>query len=443
MIRKMTGLIDREEVRKEVGNEIAGLSLISDPEEFKELLSRFIRFSDGVEVLKDKWRIIYNNSKSPLELIGILTQDDDIRKDMLSDMNYLINYGEVDNTGNLAREISKVEGGNEAISNNFEKLLNLCDDNADCIAIPALETEIGRKKVKENFGYIKDKFFPNVDRSNLDDFFKLVRALKGIDDFKEIYEDYSFWADLYDQIEVPEPKKPTLDEILKAGKNEAAKLHGDFIAKDIKKQEFAIMMYSKDREEKKLILQKVANGNKYKYKSCGTQSFIIQAGDQVVKLGAKKRKFEIPYHPLIMMPYFRKAYSDDSVLEVFNFGNVKSAKITDEKLLEMYKELEKSGIKWTDARKDNVLELLEDNVLPDYIREESKDFNLFGFLKDSRFPTNEHKVLKKGDIVICDLDMLYAKDDPDYEDGLLDDVIMNYLLKKINSKDFDDEDFSH
>ena len=116
----------------------------------------------------------------------------------------------------------------------------------------------------------------------------------------------------------------------------------------MKNQEFAIMMYSKDREEKKLVLQKVANGNKYKYRSCGTQSLVIQAGSQVVKLGAKKRKFDIPYHPLIMMPYFRKKYSDDSVLEVFNFGNVKSAKITDEKLLEIYKEFEKDGIKWAD-----------------------------------------------------------------------------------------------
>ena len=89
------------------------------------------------------------------------------------------------------------------------------------------------------------------------------------------------------------------------------------------------------------------------------------------------------------------------------------------------------------------LELLEDNVLPDYIRKESEDFNLFGFLKDSRFPTNEHKVLKKGDIVICDLDMLYAKDDPDYEDGLLDDVIREYLERKNYEKDLEDDDFSH
>lgn len=443
MIRKMTGMIDREEVRKEVGNELAGLSLIANQNEFKELLSRFIKFPDGAQVLKDKWRIVYNNSRIPLELIGILTQDVDIRKDMLSDMNYLINYGEVDNTGDLAQELSKVEGGSEAIANNFEKLLNLCDTNADCIAIPALETEIGRKNLKKYFGYVKDKFFPNVNDSNFAGFSRVIRALKGLEEFKDIYEDYGFWVDLYDQIETPEPRIQSLSEMKNMGKQEAGKLFGDAIASDMKNQEFAIMMYSKDREEKKIVLQKVANGNKYKYRSCGTQSLVIQAGNQVVKLGAKKRKFDIPYHPLIMMPYFRKKYSDDSVLEVFNFGNVKSAKITDEKLLEIYKEFEKDGIKWTDARKDNVLELLEDNVLPDYIRKESEDFNLFGFLKDSRFPTNEHKVLKKGDIVICDLDMLYAKDDPDYEDGLLDDVIKEYLERKNYEKDLEDDDFSH
>lgn len=439
----MIGMIDREEVREEVGNEITGLSLISNPEEFKELLSRFIKFPNGVEVLKNKWRIVYNNSRVPVELIGILAQDDYIRKDMLANVDYLVDYGNVENTGNLAKELLKLEGGNEAIANSFGKLLDSCITDADNIAIPALETELGRKKVKENFGYIKDTFFPNVREVNFEGFYKLIRALEGLEEFKEIYEDYVFWVDLYDQIETPECKTPTIRELKRMNKSDASKLFGDAIAKDIKAQEFAIMMYSKDREEKKLILQKVANGNKYKYKACGTQSLIIQAGNQVVKLGAKKRKFKIPYHPLIMMPYFRKEYNDKSVLEVFNFGNVKSAKITDEKLLEIYKELEKSGIKWTDARKDNVLELLEDNALPDYIREESEDFNLFGFLKDSRFPTNEHKVLKKGDIVICDLDMLYAKDDPDYEEGILDDVIINYLLSKNNPKNLDDVDFSH
>lgn len=128
------------------------------------------------------------------------------------------------------------------------------------------------------------------------------------------------------------------------------------------------------------------------------------------------------------MPWFRKKYSDNSVLEVFNYGNTKSADITDDILLEIYKEFEAAGIKWGDARKTNLLVLESDNVLPDFIK--SSQFNLFGFLEDDRFPTNNHKALKKGDLVVCDLDMLYAVDDPEYQEGLLDEVIEKYLYSK-------------
>ena len=136
-----------------------------------------------------------------------------------------------------------------------------------------------------------------------------------------------------------------------------------------------------------------------------------------------------------MMPQLRKKYEDGSMLEILNFGNVKSANITDEKLLEIYKELEEAGIIWTDAQKANLVELIEDNDLPDYNL--GKDFNLYGFLEDPRYPTENHKALKKGDIVICDLDDLYLKDDPILEFmyvGMPDPVITKYLEEKEKKK---------
>ena len=47
--------------------------------------------------------------------------------------------------------------------------------------------------------------------------------------------------------------------------------------------------------------------------------------------------------------------------------------------------------------------------------------------------------LKKGDIVISDLDFLYAMDDPDYEVGVLDDVIKEYIKDKYMKKFSEDE----
>lgn len=438
----MTGLIDREDVRKQVGEEIAGLSLLADPEEFKELLSRFIRYEDGAQTLRTKWRIVYNNSKVPTDLIGILAQDDDIRLNMLSNVNYLINYGEILNTSDLAKALGKIEGGSSAISENFEDLFEDSNRDVDNIVIPMLQDEVGRQKVRSHFETIKDKFLRGL---NAKGFLNTIKALKGIEGFEDIYEEYGFWAELYDQIQTPKKRILPINKVLKLSQKEAEKIIGDNVSEGIKEQEFVRILSSDSREEKKLILQEVANGNPYQYKACGTTSFIIQAGDQIVKLGEAKRKYEVPYHPRIMMPYFRKKYEDDTTLEVFNYGNTGAAEITDEKLLEIYKELEDAGIRWGDARKANLLVLTKDNDLPDFIK--SKEFNLFGFLEDSRFPTNNHQALKKGDIVICDLDMLYTMEDPSYQEGLLDDIIDSYLsskrrLAKRNSKP-DEEGFEH
>ena len=263
-----------------------------------------------------------------------------------------------------------------------------------------------------------------------------IKAMKDIPEFENEYNAYIYWAELYDQIQIPEYKFDNPSMIFELSKKEIRKILTARDAKHIKNIEFVNIINSEDREEKKLILQEVANGNKYEYKSCGSSSLIIQAGNQVVKLGAGRRKFEVPYHPRIMMPYFRKRYTDGSCLEVFNYGDVDSAKITDEKLLEIYKELESAGILWGDARKDNLVVLLKDNDIPDFIK--SDDFNIFGFLEDSNYPTDKHTSLKAGDIVVCDLDMLYVKGDPSYEKGILDDIIEDYVIFQKKGKNLFD-----
>ncbi len=425
MIRKMTGLIDREEIRNEVSNQIGSISLLANPEEFKELISRFIRFPDGLETLRKEWRIIYNNSKKPEILIEVLAQDTDIRTAMFNDMNYLINCGEIWVTSSLSKEIAKLPEGKKVIVSNFEQLFSEAQKNLEELVLPMLEEEEGRQKFRENFDRIKTKF---LEARNIEGFFKTINELESLEDCKDIYEEYGFWSKLYSQIQVPKMKFILPSQALKLSSAEAEKAIGDSIAEEVKLQEFIRMLNSPDRYEKRAVLEAVSNGNPYTYKACGTSSFIIKAGNQVVKLCEGKRKYEVPYHPRIMMPWFRKKYSDNSVLEVFNYGNTKSADITDDILLEIYKEFEAAGIKWGDARKTNLLVLESDNDLPDFIK--SSQFNLFGFLEDDRFPTNNHKALKKGDLVVCDLDMLYAVDDPEYQEGLLDEVIEKYLYSK-------------
>ena len=190
------------------------------------------------------------------------------------------------------------------------------------------------------------------------DFFRFITLLKDVEEFEEEYNKYHLWAELYFSID------EYYSEI-EISENHLYNSYREIERKNIylTKREaiFYDLLKSSDEEleEKRIILEKVSNGNKFKYKTVGNDSIVFQVGNQIIKLGIDtENQYEIPYHPRIMMPYFRKKYKDNSVLSVFNLGNTKSIKITDEKLLEIYKELEEAGILWGDARKDNLLVLL-------------------------------------------------------------------------------------
>ena len=441
MIRKMIETMNIAEVRETIGKEFGHIALVSEPEDLKKLIEKFIKYPNTETIIRNKWKNIYCNSQNGVELLELFAKDEETRKNILDNISFLISYGDCEDTGILCKYLGSIEGAEDVITEKFQELWYFCIDNAHNIIIPMLKTEKGRKIVKEKFETIKDKFFPDsrFGTLNIKGFFKVVNSIKNIEGFEEEYEKYGFWADLYEQIKIPKLKIEPGDitSILKMTPKEQRKALSDSMATEAKELEFVNFIYSKDREEKRMILEEVAQGNPYKYKSCGSSSLIIQTGDKIVKIGAGRRKFKIPYHPRIMMPYFRKEYSDESCLEVYNYGNCESADITDEKLLEIYKELEKDGIIWSDARKENLLVLKEDNVIPEYIK--SEEFNIFGFLENEKYPTNNHKVLKKGDIVICDLDMLYLKDDPDFEDGIKDDIVIKYIrLQKNKSRERDD-----
>lgn len=409
--------IDNRLVREKVYSELAGLPFCMEQNEFEKLIELLLRYPDGVEALKNNWRIILNNVKNSINVLEIYRKNNEISQEVLKDIPYLINYSNIDDAGVIAKQISYFAGGREAIAENFENLIKFSHTNLDLIFSCALNTPDGKKSIKENFEMLKTK--PR-------DFFKFITLLKDVDEFKDEYNKYHIWAELYFLID-------TYD--LESSENYLWNSYEKHDRKNIyfKKREriFRNLLKSNDEEleEKRMILEKVSNGNKFKYKTMGNDSIVFQAGNQIIKLGEDpENQYEIPYHPRIMMPYFRKKYKDNSVLSVFNLGNTKSIKITDEKLLEIYKELEEAGILWGDARKDNLLVLLSDNTLPDFIK--SEDFNLFGFMKDDRFPTNNHKALKRGDIVICDLGFLFAKGDPNYTEGRMDLIIRKYILKK-------------
>ena len=422
LYNKIVRHIDDIRARQEIYSQIAMLPFCMQTEEFEELLKLLYRYPDGVEALKNNWRIILNNAKRPIQILDIYKQNNEIAKRVLADIPYVIEYANIDDAGIIAKAISSFENGKKAISVNFEIFLRESYSNLGLIFSSALEDTKRTQDIKDNL---------DILQLHSKDFLKFIPTLKDKKEFEKEYKKYAILSELYDSIKVEGEEEFNIDEYGYCN----SQISTDSLYKMNKRDViFRNILRSEDLDEKLYILETVTNGNKCEYKTIGNDSIIFQVGDQIIKLGEDlDEQFEIPYHPRLMMPYFRKKYKDRSVLEVYNLGNAESIKITDEELLEIYKELEEAGILWGDARKDNLLVLLSDNVLPDFIK--SEDFNLFGFMKDEKFPTTNHKVLKKGEVVICDLYFLFVKGDPNYKEGCLDQVILDYINKKDRLED--------
>lgn len=429
LFQRLIDNMDNEAVRLEIANTLPQLSLISEKnfELFIELLKKYMEYKDGVEVIQNKWKMVYQNSVNPVVPLSIMIQDKQVKEDAFDNIEFLMVYGDFVDSAPLAQVISQEEGGAHAIANNFDEFYMNCITDLSSITVPCMDTPLGRKMIKDGFDKIRRRYTENKWVPSISGFFATVKKMENYPEFQREYEKYGYLAKLYDEAKVPEIRFKDPLEVL-----ELAKKGYDFTdanmllaARYVIDEAFSSLVNSADLEEKIMILQEVSKGELFKFKSVGTTSLILQTGEQVVKIGASRRKYEIPYHPRLMMPYFRKRYQDGSCIEVFDYGQTRSAEITDEKLLEIYKELEADGILWGDARKENLVLLEKDNLLPDYIA--SNDFNVFGFLEHSRYPTNNHKALKKGDIVVCDLDMLYVKGDPNYQIGILDDIIFDYI----------------
>lgn len=148
---------------------------------------------------------------------------------------------------------------------------------------------------------------------------------------------------------------------------------------------------------------------------CGIGGFSIalKDGGKVFKIGGDRLKhspFEIPNHPRLLRPIIRK--KDVSTLEnhpiYFEIQDEvdTNIEVTDEELLEIYKELRVAGLKWCDAKKQNLGRLRADNCgypIGDGVPSNNQSLGLKG---EDSFGSS----LKKGDLVIIDLDLIYPLD---------------------------------
>lgn len=142
-----------------------------------------------------------------------------------------------------------------------------------------IKVEKGREYVKENFDRIKKlylssraetQFFGEEENTSimnepiankLRNFFSFITSLEEIPELEDEYSDYSYWASLYDEVQIPEYKKPDLKDIFKMSDMELRKIRVAKEGKLMKDFVFSSILLSDDkdsRQEKSIVLSHVA-----------------------------------------------------------------------------------------------------------------------------------------------------------------------------------------
>lgn len=160
--------------------------------------------------------------------------------------------------------------------------------------------------------------------------------------------------------------------------------------------------------------------NEIRFKGIGYYSVAIQFGNQVLKLSQSDKYMQV-YHPKTLMPYFRKQFTGtiteyneslsrkqekniSNILEIFDLADIDFENIPEDVPLEIYKEYEKDGYNWRDAKKDNIGRAKKDNTLPDWLRDYSgEDLSILGITCKYTKEELEKRLPKKGDYVNIDL----------------------------------------
>ena len=433
------------------------------------ILKGLMKYEDSIKSIKENLEQIISNVPCGWGLINDLVENKKLREEMLKKFPSIVQYtaqyknGKYNTfyTANLIEDFTKIEGGQEIIEKNLlailqnpkiripekrkilknvSKLENIEDfiekNFKDLIKIETIEVSDivnclsdNSNKVELIFNSIKEIRKKN-ETFEKEDF--LLTLLKKFDFEKEENKKYQpILRDLYYEVFEDESciiKIPLILEKMKEVEGlqdlyeenryilenfyetiptgeDAKNIISD---KELYNRTIGILIKEKQQYKLKAIMEELQEENeeeKPEYASNGNFSMNYKVYGKRLKLGYEKQTYKIPYHPRIMYPIFRQKYhfediDEDLYLEIYEEGENDQSKITDEELAEVYLELREAGLFWSDAHKRNLVRLKKDNKIPDYVIK--NDHKMFGLKGDNQ----EHKVLKKGEVVICDVDSI-------------------------------------
>lgn len=152
------------------------------------------------------------------------------------------------------------------------------------------------------------------------------------------------------------------------------------------------------------------NYHDIKYVTEGDYSVCYRIGNKFFKIGRKRETFHIKNHRRFLQPLRREEVKtlDSNFMFTLEINQaVDMSGITNKDVYEVYKDLRRDGIILADAKTTNIGRLLKDNkIYFDGINYVDKSGT--GFLTDADY------TLKKGDLVVVDIDQVYDIDEIDY-----------------------------
>lgn len=173
--------------------------------------------------------------------------------------------------------------------------------------------------------------------------------------------------------------------------------------------------------------------------SAGTTSIIYELGDKIIKIGKPRRSNSIPYCEYILQPIINKVFEFDNYpihIEVtqkaFTMNNQDelgtNIKLFNQIVSNLQEKLYNIGLQAYDLHPANVGILLQDNK----IHFDDIDFETSPEDTTSIKNNNNQQILKKGNYVIIDLDLLEIENEEKYQKYL--ESISKSKTKKLSKK---------
>lgn len=152
----------------------------------------------------------------------------------------------------------------------------------------------------------------------------------------------------------------------------------------------------------------------------GVYSKVFGIGSKVVKVGNDAMTYKIPKNSSrFLQPLVRHQQEGEGRIEISEKVDMKT-EVSEEELYQVYADIRREGMIWTDAKYDNVGRLAKDNSVhfKNFVHnntgdEEKTQVDIKPHGPNLGFGNEEQsKVLEAGELVVVDLDFIFAEDDP-------------------------------